>query len=57
MKGIKTKNVIITLLVIFAVYAIIMTPQTAADYVRTAFLFLADAVRSIFTFFDALLNR
>jgi len=54
---VKPKSVLIGLLVVFAVYAIIVSPQTAADYVRTVFVFIADAVRSIFTFFDALLNR
>jgi hypothetical protein len=54
---VKPKSVLIGLLVVFAIYAIIVSPQTAADYVRAAFLFLAGAVRSIFTFFDALLNR
>ncbi len=54
---VKPKSVLVGLLIVFAIYAIIMTPQTAADYVRAAFFFIADAVTSIFSFFDALLNR
>lgn len=54
---IKPRQVIIGILVIFALYAVIVSPETAASYVRQVFVFIADAVRSIFTFFDSLLNR
>jgi hypothetical protein len=54
---VKPKSVIIAIILIFALYAIIVSPVTAASYVQTAFVAVADAVRSIFTFFDALLNR
>lgn len=54
---VKPKSVLWGVLVVFIVYAIIVSPQTAADYVRALFFFLANAVNSIFTFFDALLNR
>jgi len=54
---VKPKSILLVVLVIFIVYAIIVSPQTAADYVRAAIFFVADAVNSIFTFFDALLNR
>jgi hypothetical protein len=54
---IKPRSAIITLLVIFALYAIVTSPTNAANGVHTVFIFLADAVKSIFTFFDKLLNR
>lgn len=54
---VQPRSVLVTVIVIFLVYAIIVSPQTAADYVRAVFFFIADAVRSIFTFFDALMNR
>ncbi len=54
---VQPKSLLVGVLVIFALYAIIVSPQTAADAVRSVFLFLAGATRSIFTFFDALMNR
>jgi hypothetical protein len=54
---VKPRSLLVVLLIVFVVYAIIVSPQTAADYVRAVFVFIADAVRSIFTFFDALMNR
>ncbi|MBL8932724.1 MAG: hypothetical protein JNL54_21575 [Kineosporiaceae bacterium] len=54
---VKPKSILIGVLVVFIVYAIIVDPTSAADYVRAIFFFFADAVNSVFTFFDALLNR
>jgi hypothetical protein len=54
---IKPRSAIITILVIFALYAIVTSPDHAATTVKSVFVFLADAVKSIFTFFDKLLNR
>lgn len=54
---VQPKSILLVILVVFAVYAIVVSPQTAADAVRSAFMFVADVFRSIFTFFDALLNR
>ncbi|MBK6872757.1 MAG: hypothetical protein IPJ14_16290 [Kineosporiaceae bacterium] len=54
---VKPKSIIIGVLVVFLIYAVIVDPTTAADYVRAIFFFIADAVNSVFTFFDALLNR
>jgi hypothetical protein len=53
----KPRSIIITILVIFALYSIITSPANSAVYVKDVFQFLADAVRSVFTFFDRLLNR
>ena len=53
---IRTKSVLWFLVVIFIVYSIVTSPQLAADYVQTAFIFLADLVRSVFTFFGELLR-
>ncbi len=54
---VKPRSVIIGILIIFALYSIITRPANSAVYVQDVFQFLADAVRSIFTFFDRLLNR
>ena len=51
------KNVIGAIIAIFVLYAIIVAPDYSAGIVRTVFGFIADAVRSIFSFFDALMNR
>lgn len=52
----RTKNVLGAIIVIFALYAIIVSPQTAAEFVRTAFVAIADGVRAVFDFFDAVIN-
>ncbi|MFN0281525.1 MAG: hypothetical protein ACKVZ6_06095 [Kineosporiaceae bacterium] len=52
----RTKNILGLILVIFVLYAIIVSPQQAADFVRTAFQAIADGVRAIFDFFDAVIN-
>ena len=54
---VKPRSVIIGILIIFALYSIITSPANSAVYVKDVFQFLADSVRSIFTFFDRLLNR
>ena len=56
MLKVQPKNLLYAVLVVFVIYAIIVAPQTAADYVRAVFEFIAAAFRSIFTFFDALLG-
>jgi hypothetical protein len=45
------------ILLAYLIYAIIKSPGQAADVVRTIFQILADAARSIFSFFDNLLGR
>lgn len=52
----RTKNVLGALIVIFVLYAIIVSPQQAADFVRMAFEAIADGVRAIFEFFDAIID-
>ncbi len=54
---VQPKNLLVGVLVVFILYAIIVSPQEAANFVRTIFQFIADAFRSIFTFFDALLRQ
>lgn len=45
------------IVLIYLVYAIIRSPTQAADVVRGIFEILANGVRSIAAFFDALLSR
>lgn len=52
----RAKNVIGAIIVIFVLYSIIVSPQQAADFVRTGFQAIADGVRAIFDFFDAIIN-
>ncbi len=52
----RTKNVLGAILVVFILYAIIVNPQTSADFVRSAFQAVADGVQAVFDFFDAVIN-
>jgi divalent metal cation (Fe/Co/Zn/Cd) transporter len=52
----RTKRVIWFIVLAFVLYAVIAKPQVAASYVQDAFVFLADAVHSVFTFFSSLLQ-
>lgn len=53
----RVKKILLWVLVAFAAYAIFTSPDQAADIVRTSWSILADGVRSIGNFFDALLGR
>lgn len=53
----RTRRIVVFILLIFAIYAIVVSPSQSADIVRTAFDTLAEAIRAIFRFFDALLRR
>jgi hypothetical protein len=55
--NVKPKSILVGVIVVFIVYAIVVSPTVAADYVRALFFFIADVVNSIFVFFDSLLNR
>ena len=57
MLKIKPRSALITLLVIFVVYSVVKSPTEAANMTRNVVVFLGDVIRSIFTFFDKLLNR
>ena len=52
----RTRRIIVFIILIFLLYVVITSPALAADYVRQAFFLLADAVRSVFTFFGELLR-
>ncbi|NNM47247.1 hypothetical protein [Knoellia koreensis] len=53
----RVKKILLWVVLAFAVYAIIVSPEQAADILKTSGSILADGVRSIGTFFDALLGR
>ena len=53
----RVKKILLWVLVAFAAYAIITSPDQAADILKTSGSILADGVKSIGTFFDALLGR
>jgi len=52
----RVKKVAGWLLVAFLVYAIVKSPNQAADIVRTSLDVIVQGVRSIGTFFDALMR-
>jgi hypothetical protein len=53
----RVKKILLWVLVAFAIYAIITSPDQAAEIVKTSWSILADGVRNIGNFFDALLGR
>lgn len=53
----RSRRIIVFLLVIFAIYAIVVSPNQSADLVRNAFETMAEGIQAIFRFFDALLRR
>ena len=50
------KKIVTWILVIFLLYAILTSPQAAADIVGSAWDIIRDGVRNIFVFFDELLR-
>ncbi|MDQ1287826.1 MAG: hypothetical protein QG622_1391 [Actinomycetota bacterium] len=52
----RTRRIILFIVIAFALYAVVTSPQQAAGYVEDAFGLLADAVRGVFAFFDNLLS-
>jgi hypothetical protein len=52
----RVKKILLWVLVAFAAYAIFTSPDRAADIVKTSGEILADGVKSIGAFFDALLR-
>jgi hypothetical protein len=52
----RVKKILLWVLVAFAAYAIFTSPDRAADIVKTSGEILVDGVKSIGTFFDALLS-
>jgi hypothetical protein len=52
----RTRRIILFIVLAFALYTVVTNPTQAASYVQTAFLWLANAVQSIFRFFSALLK-
>ncbi|HVK35483.1 MAG TPA: hypothetical protein VM428_07475 [Microlunatus sp.] len=52
----RVKKILLWVLLAFAVYAVITSPNQAADIVHTAWNIVLQAFKSIGAFFDALLN-
>jgi hypothetical protein len=53
----KFWNVFRWFLLAYFVYAVVKSPDQAADIVKTLFNLLADAAKSIFAVFDQILGR
>lgn len=51
------KKIVLWLIVIFLLYAILTSPNDAADIMRSAWQVIRNGVENIFHFFDALLRR
>lgn len=54
--SVRTRRILLFIVLAFVLYAVVTSPALAAGYVQDAFFFLADAVRSVFTFFGELLR-
>jgi Na+/proline symporter len=52
----RTRRIIFIIILAFVIYSVYTNPNLSASYVRTAFLFIASTVQSIFAFFGALLK-
>jgi cell shape-determining protein MreC len=52
----RTRRIILLIVLAFVLYAVVTSPQEAADWVKTIFIWLAQAVESVFAFFDNLLH-
>lgn len=53
----RVKKILLWVLVAFAGYAIITSPDQAADIVKTSGSILADGAKSIGSFFDSILGH
>jgi hypothetical protein len=52
----RTRRIILGIVLIFIIYAVATSPDQSADTARTMTDAVSDGVRSIFRFFDALLD-
>jgi hypothetical protein len=52
----RTRRIILLIVLAFVIYAVVTSPNQAAGYVQTVFVWLANAIRSVFQFFNALLH-
>lgn len=52
----RTRRIVLFIVLAFVLYAVVTSPEQAANYVQDAFYFMASAVRSVFTFFGELLQ-
>jgi len=53
----SVKKILPVTLIVFFVYAIVKSPDQAADLVRTGWDIILQGFKSIGSFFDALLNK
>ncbi len=53
---VRAVSLLYAVLIVLVVYAIIVAPETAANYVQSVFDVVAAMLRSFFRFFDALLG-
>lgn len=52
----RARKVILLIILIFAVYAILNSPQQSAEVVKSAFAQLLEGLRAIGQFFDSLIS-
>jgi hypothetical protein len=52
----RTRNIILFVLVIFAIYSILTSPRQSADVANTLWDGMLDGLRAIGTFFNALID-
>jgi hypothetical protein len=52
----RTRRIIVVIVLAFLIYAVYTDPTQAAGYVRDVFVLLANSVKRVFQFFNALLQ-
>jgi di/tricarboxylate transporter len=52
----RTRRIILLIVLAFVIYAVVTDPTQAAGVVQTAFGWIANAIQSVFRFFNALLH-
>jgi di/tricarboxylate transporter len=52
----RTRRIILLIVLAFVIYAVVTSPNQAAGFVQMVFMWLANAVQSVFQFFNALLH-
>ncbi len=53
----RTRRIVLGLVLVFVIYAVVVSPNQSADLVRSIVDLITRAVQALFDFFDALLRR
>ncbi len=53
----RTRRIVLGLVLVFVIYAVVVSPTKSADLVGSIVDMVTNAVEALFRFFDALLRR